>query len=199
MQRTSSADIEAIDAVEESLDIKIEEKEHDPVDNHVTSDDVFEDVVYVEITYNAFDATQVLERLQLQSLETNRSLENLLNTTLRPSDSLRPFERKNGEGTFDNYMLSINGIDAVEFYPNGDLIDTIMIINAVGVPETMIQPGLAYEDLQKTYENPVAYGSEVESRVHVFIADISFRMDAMWNVAEPVDIEDDTEILWIQF
>ena len=197
MESNPAADIDPNVTMEKSQDQLIEEEDFDTIS--VISDDVFEDLEYVEVTYEAFDIPQVLERLQLQSLETNRSLENLLNATLRSTDFLRPFERKNGDGVFDNYMLTINGIDAVEFYPDGDLIDTIMIINAVGVPETMIQPGLAYEDLQKTYQNPIAYGSEVESRVHVFIGDIGFRMDAMWNIVEPVDIEDDTEILWIQF
>lgn len=152
-----------------------------------------------EFTYRKFDKQEVLESWNLGSLMEKRSLEELFTATLRDGDSIRAFIYKSGEGTFDVYRLSSNGIDIADFYPEGDQIDGIHILDAAGVPEDMIHPGLPFEELKKTYEDPIAYGSEIEARVYVAIDEVIFRMSALYGVPEPIDIEDDTEILLIQF
>lgn len=149
--------------------------------------------------YLDFDKQQVLDRLQLNLSEENRSLKSLLSSELREGDVLINDILETGDGTFDIYRLVSNGIDIARFYYESDYIGTIEIIHYSGTPDDMISPGHTFGDLRKTYDNPVAYGSEIEGRVFVQTGGVGFRMDAGWGIYEPIDLEDDTEILYIQF
>lgn len=196
LENVTSAPSQEINNDSSSIEDLEEANEIDAIDNEESIDEYYDEPDFV---YTRFDKEEVLNRLNLQSLNKRRTLENLLNATLRYGDSLRPFVRETGDGTFDIYMLSSNGVDIAEFYYEGDMITTIQIIDATGVPDDMIQPGLPYEELTKIYDNPVAYGSEIEGRVFINLDGISFRMDTNYGIYEPVDLEDDTEILLIQF
>jgi|GEM_PF-4495646 len=152
-----------------------------------------------EYQYDKFDPIEVLKRLQLDTLLQERKLKTLLSASIRPGDSLRPYDRVKGDGHFNTYMLSSQGVDIVEFYHEDDTITDIQILDALAVPDHMIRPGLTYGDLINTYDNPIAYGSEIEARVNITVDGVSFRMATSYGVYEPIDLEDDIEILLIQF
>jgi hypothetical protein len=158
-----------------------------------------DDVVVREFTYVAFSPTKVMKRLNLLQVHKDRSVQTLLSSSLRSGDSLRPLVIETGDGTFDTFALSIDGHDSVLFYFESDVITTIQVISPLGVPADMIGPELAFENLKRTYENPVAYGSEIEGRVFVFLDSISIRLATSYGIYEPIDVEDDTEILLIGF
>ncbi|KQC33698.1 hypothetical protein AAU57_10435 [Nonlabens sp. YIK11] len=155
---------------------------------------------HLEFVYEAFDIAKVLERLQLGELIADRNVSTLLNADLREGDTVVQDILETGDGTFDIYKL-VDEYDneLAYFYFESDVISTIEIVHPGGVPDAMIRPGLTFEKLRKTYENPVAYGSEIEARVFVQEDGVSFRMDTSYGVYEPIDLEDDIEILYIQF
>ena len=153
----------------------------------------------LDFVFQPFDEQLVLDRLQLEALQENRSLKILLASELRENDELVPDVLETGDGTFDIYKLRSDGIDLAYFYYENDVIGTIEIIHSGGVPDGMIRPGHTYEQLQQTYENPIAYGSVIEARVFIYEDGIGFRMDTSYGIYEPIDLEDDTEILYIQF
>ncbi|PRP66585.1 hypothetical protein BST86_05455 [Nonlabens agnitus] len=155
---------------------------------------------HLEFVYEAFDIARVLERLQLGELIADRTVSTLLNADLREGDTVVQDILETSDGTFDIYKL-VDEYDneLAYFYFESDVISTIEIVHPGGVPDAMIRPGLTFEQLHKTYENPVAYGSEIEARVFVQEDGVSFRMDTSYGVYEPIDLEDDIEILYIQF
>lgn len=158
-----------------------------------------DDDVVREFTYVAFSPNKVMKRLNFLQVHKDRSVKTLLSSTLRVGDSLRPLVIETGDGTFETFALSIDGLDSVLFYFESDLITTIQVISPLGVPADMIGPGLDYENLKRTYENPIAYGSEIEGRVFVFMDSIAIRLKTSYGIYEPIEIEDDTEILLIGF
>ncbi|BAO56445.1 hypothetical protein [Nonlabens marinus] len=158
-----------------------------------------DDVVEDEFIYLPFSPSKVMKRLGLSKVNEDRSVQTLLASPLRESDALRPHIIETGDGTFDTYMLSIDGYDSVVFYYESDVITTIEVISSIGAPADMIGPGLAYENIKSTYENPIAYGSEIEARVYVHLDSLSIRLATSYGIPEPIEIEDDTEILYIGF
>jgi hypothetical protein len=152
-----------------------------------------------EFVYDLFDEQTVLDYLNLSELYKNRTVNALLNSQLRRGDTIIADILETGDGTFDIYKLVSDDEDIAFFYPEKEVISAIEIVSSGGTPDTMIHPGLTYEQLRTTYENPVAYGSEIEGRVFVFMDSVYFRMATTYAIPEPVDIEDDTEILLIQF
>ncbi|SCY01611.1 hypothetical protein SAMN05192588_0745 [Nonlabens sp. Hel1_33_55] len=180
-------------------DINVEDV--DVSQNSIENDiEYYEDEENLEFVYEEFDISRVLNRLQLGELMENRSLEVLLAAQLREGDQLVEDVLETGDGTFDIYKL-VDSFDneLAYFYYESDVIGTIEIIHSGGVPDAMIRPGLTYEELRNTYDNPIAYGSAIEARVFVHEGDVGFRMDTSYGIAEPIDLEDDTEILYIQF
>lgn len=149
--------------------------------------------------YLDFDKNRVLERLGLGGLIENRLVSILLSSELRPGDKLVQSILETGDGTFDIYKLISQDNEIAFFYYEGNQITTIEIVHYGGTPDDMIGPGNTFEDLRATYDQPVAYGSEIEGRVFVFIDEVGFRLDTGWHIYEPIDVEDDTEILYIQF
>ncbi len=152
--------------------------------------------------YEDFNVQRALDRLHLGMLgqEETRTVDQLLNANLRDGDLIKPIVIETGDGTFDAYVLVTQGnIELAYFYYENQFINTIQIIHPSGVPDAMIGPERTYGDLKDTYENPVAYGSEIEGRVYVHIDDIGFRMNAGHGFYEPVDLNDDTEIMLIEF
>jgi hypothetical protein len=141
----------------------------------------------------------VMKRLDLLEVHKDRSVKTLLSSNLRSGDSLRPLVIETGDGTFDTFALSIDGEDSVLFYYESDIITVIQVISPLGTPADMIGPELAFKNLRRTYENPVAYGSEIEGRVFVFMDSIAIRLKTSYGIYEPIEIEDDTEILLIGF
>ncbi|AZQ44242.1 hypothetical protein [Nonlabens ponticola] len=154
---------------------------------------------YPEFVYLPFDSTRVLQYLGLAALNENRSVEALLGSNLDKGYFLKDDILETGDGTFNIYKLVYEDIDVAYFYHESGNITTIEIIDSAGVPDDMISPGHTFGELSATYENPVAYGSEIEARVFVNIGSIGFRMDSSYGIYEPIDLEDDTEILYIQF
>ncbi|WP_194850444.1 hypothetical protein [Nonlabens antarcticus] len=157
------------------------------------------DIVEPEFIYTPFSPGIVMKRLGLSEVLRDRSVKTLLSATLRKKDTLRPMVIETGDGAFDIYMLSIDSEEAVEFYYENDVITSIQVISPAGGPADMIGPGLAFENLRKSYVNPVAYGSEIEARVFVPLDSVYIRLATNYGVYEPIDVEDDTEIMLISF
>ncbi len=165
----------------------------------VTVDSLTIDSTQVMV-YEAFNENEALKRLNLEVLIKERSLKKLLTAKLREGDRLEKQELETGDGTFDIYVLiNQNDVELAYFYYERDIISPIEIIDPLGVPEGMISPGCTYSDLRKIYEDPVAYGSEIEGRVYIHEDEVGYRMKRRHGWYEPVELEDDTEILYIQF
>ena len=203
---SSEADISSNGAVNNTEnDVSINESEDDLNEKQLeeTSDSLKTDFVEgldLEFVYEKFDTIRVLERLNLSALLEKRSIQELLAADLREGDKLVQDILETGDGTFDIYKLvDVYKNELAFFYYESDYIGTIEIVHSGGVPDAMIRPGLTFEELSKTYDNPIAYGSEIEARVFIHEEGVGFRMDTSYGIYEPIDLEDDTEILYIQF
>ncbi len=158
-----------------------------------------EPIDYDEQVYVKFDPQVVLEFLKITAIAESRMVDSLLASELRENDSINKITKTSeGEG-FEVYALFYNDIEIVYFYFTDDTINSIEIIDIEATPSNMIGPGLTFGDLRKAYGNLTAYGDEKGKLVVVSVDNSKFIMDYHWDIEEPIYIEDDIEILRVQF
>ncbi|WP_303317327.1 hypothetical protein Q4Q34_01400 [Flavivirga abyssicola] len=104
------------------------------------------------------------------------------------SKYLKKSVQKNGEGSFNGYILLNDNGDEIGFifpkYDNKKIINMIEISSSKYKTKEGISIGSTYQDLKNHYPNIETHGSEIESRTTSKTGNLSFLLDIAFNTYE---------------